>query len=43
VKDTGKKTYGFFYENNVSQELIRTFDFRKAFDKKVMESWVKKT
>lgn len=40
VKDTGKKTYGFFFGNKVSDELITSFDFRKTFDKKIMDRWV---
>jgi uncharacterized LabA/DUF88 family protein len=42
VKNTGKKTYGFFYSENVSKELSLTFDFRLAFNKKIMEEWRKK-
>jgi uncharacterized LabA/DUF88 family protein len=39
VKDAGKKTFGFFYNQNVSNELIWTFDFRLAFDRTIMEKW----
>lgn len=43
VKTTGKKTYGFFYIKNVSRELSHTFDFRTAFDKRIMEKWIRIT
>ena len=41
VKGAGKKTFGFNYAENVSLELTRTFDFRLAFNKRIMEKWVK--
>jgi len=41
VKSAGKKTFGFNYIENVSLELTRTFDFRLAFNKKIMEGWIK--
>jgi uncharacterized LabA/DUF88 family protein len=42
VKMTGKKVYGFFYIENVSRELSHTFDFRSAFNKEIMETWLRK-
>lgn len=39
VKNVGKKTYGFHYIENVSRELVYEFDFRLAFDKRIMEKW----
>jgi len=39
VKSTGKKTFGFFYIENVSKELVRIFDFRRAFNKEIMAKW----
>ncbi len=41
VKNVGKKTFGFFYDKQVSQELSTSFDFRFTFDKKIMEGWRK--
>ena len=39
VKGAGKKTYGFVYIEKLSKELVWEFDFRLAFDKKMMEEW----
>lgn len=39
VKDAGKKTYLFCYIENVPTELVTEFDFRLAFNKKMMEEW----
>lgn len=41
VKSTGKKAFGFHFIKNVSGELIRVFDFRSAFNKNIMEGWIK--
>lgn len=41
IKSAGKKTFGFSYIENVSKELTRTFDFRLAFNKRIMEGWRK--
>ena len=42
IKSTGKKTYGFLYEGKISRDIERVFDFRCAFNKQCMESWIKK-
>lgn len=39
VKNAGKKVYGFFYIKGVASELSRSFDFRLAFDKRIMKGW----
>ena len=39
LKAAGKKTFGIFYIDNVAKGLIRTFDFRLAFEKTRMERW----
>ena len=41
VKSTGKKTFGFFFTKKVAQELSTAFDFRLAFDEKIMNTWLK--
>ena len=41
VKNTGKKTFGFYYNEKVAKELSTTFDFRIAFDKEIMKKWLK--
>ena len=40
VKDLGKKTFGFFYMEDVSMELKLTFDFRTAFNERLMKKWL---
>lgn len=42
VKSAGKKTFGFFYISNVPNELSRSFDFRLAFNRRIMEGWREK-
>ena len=42
IKSTGKKTYGFLYEKNLSQKLRMTFDYRKILNAENIESWHKK-
>ncbi len=42
VKDAGKKTMCIYYPPNSSKDLIRTFDMRISFDKKAIQSWLKK-
>ena len=40
VKSAGKRTFGFYYDDNkVADELIRSFDFRLAFNKTRMKLW----
>ena len=39
VKATGKKTFGFWYNEKVSKELSRVFDSRFPFNKENMERW----
>ena len=39
MKDAGKKTYGFSYIEKVPSELVWEFDFRLAFNKRIMEKW----
>lgn len=42
VKGTGKKTYGFLYEKNISHKLRVTFDYRKILNDENIKSWHKK-
>jgi len=39
VKGAGKKTFGFFYVENVSEELRLTFDFRLALRRGDLQRW----
>lgn len=39
LKNAGKKTFHFSYNDKVSRELIRTFDFRFGFNRRTMEQW----
>lgn len=40
IKDTGKKTMLIYYRQNTSEELIRCFDRRKAFDDNDIALWL---
>jgi len=42
IKATGKKTFGFLYERNVSEKLRWTFDYRIILNKERIESWHRK-
>ena len=40
IKGTGKKTFGVYCKENISNELIRSFDFSLVLDKKIMKDWL---
>ena len=42
IKGTGKKTFGIYYKENVSRELVRSFDFSLVLDEKMMKNWCAK-
>ena len=41
VKSACKKTFGYSFNKNVTQELKVTFDFRKPFNEESLKKWVK--
>ena len=42
IKSTGKKTYGFLFEKNISEKLRWVFDYRIILDKEKIKDWHRK-